>query len=126
MKLIFLHVVTLIISVVSLYAESYEIDERKIDLFYANGILDLAYEEELADWNNQVELYIDSTSLIDEKSIGKADVAYNTSHNAVQDLFEAFLQKSDEDRSVQITWIAFKGFVNKRCQVTLTLSRFLV
>ena len=65
-------------------------DGRKVDLYYANGFLGLAYELERRKWAHQIIKYKSSSSLIDEKSIGEIDVAYNPSHRATQDLFKLF------------------------------------
>ena len=106
-------ILAVLLSALSLKAESFGVDERKVDLYFANGILGMAYKSERYSWKVQVKKYKQSNPLIDGNSIGEVDVAFNTSYGAVTDLFESFLQKSDEDPSVKVTWLAFQAFVGR-------------
>jgi len=93
--------ITLLICIVSPIVALAEIDERKTDIYFANGILT---DEGNATANtimlkNAVKDEFYNGSLIKmQKRIGKVTEAYNSTHGEVADLYESMQQKlSDPD-----------------------------
>ncbi len=105
-KILFL----LCLSVITLYAT---IDERKIDLYYANGIMMLE-DEDIARkiWKQKADDLLATDPKI-KKYISDIDIAYNISNGFANDMFEAFLQKTALEPAYGLGWIAFKELISK-------------
>lgn len=106
-----------------LFAEDGLVDERKTDLYYANGALAGSYESEYTQWVNKVQGFISNNSTL-KPYIGKVDVAYNTTQSKAFDYYEIFLQKVDENPSLSIAWSTFVGLVNKYIKGVEKIVRF--
>jgi len=104
-------VLLFLLAIVSLQAII--IDEYKVDLYYANGIMMMDSEDEAReDWQARAnDLLLNHPEL--QKHIGKIDVAYNLSDGMVADMWEAFLQKTQLENTYKIGWFAFKRFIGK-------------
>ena len=74
-----------------------EINECKVDLYYANGIMMQDDEKQARnDWQRNVnKLLIKHPNTLSR--IGNIDVAYNISKGMAEDLWEAFKQRVDLD-----------------------------
>ena len=85
-----------------------EINEYKVDLYYANGIMIIESERDAKkDWRREANrLLINHPDLL--KHIGEIDVAYNISHGFAADIWEAFLQKTNLELGYKVGWEAFK------------------
>jgi len=89
------------------------IDENKLDLYYANGIMMQDSEAESDEiWRMRVQALLKKHPNY-YKRIGKVDVAYNISHGMVADMWEAFLQKVDLEPDFAIGWLGFKEFIGR-------------
>ena len=105
-----------------LYAE---IDERKSDVYFANGIdtdIETTYKSK-----DKIEEYFKSTFPQTYNSIKTWDIVYNHTHGIGIDLYESMLQKVYEDAPgdslVPVIWnlgkisdyfiLSFKGIVTK-------------
>ena len=89
------------------------IDENKLDLYYANGIM-MQDDEDKAEsiWKARVDVLLEKHPNY-YKRIGKVDVAYNISHGMVADMWEAFLQKVDLEPTWANGWLGFKEFIGR-------------
>ena len=94
-------------------AETIEIDEYKVDLYYANGIM-MVEDKDHAElvWNKRVKRLLKKHPTI-QAHIGKAAVAYNLSDGMIADLWESFLQKIQLDTTYKAGWMAFKRLIAK-------------
>ena len=104
-------VLALLLAVASLHA--IEIDEYKVDLYYANGIMMQEDEKQARkDWQRRVKQLLQNYPNF-QKRVGKADVSYNLSDGMVADMWEAFLQKTQLDNTYKLSWFAFKRLLSK-------------
>lgn len=81
----------------SLFANTPKIDEYKVDLYYANGIMiqDLKIEARRL-WKNQVKELL-SNNVDERNQIGMIEISYNMSQSFFDDVFESLEQvMSDE------------------------------
>jgi len=92
---------------------SAEINEHKVDLYYANGIMmqDSEYVTQVI-WERRVATLLAQHEHFMDK-IAKTDIAYNISESEIEDLWEAFLQKVSLDPILSAGWTAFKFFVSR-------------
>ena len=108
------HFLLLIIFIISLFAEI-EIDERKTDFFYANGVWAAERDSEERQWIIKVQAF----QLANPRQavyIGRKELAFNTSFKTrfgpevgeVYDIFEAFLQRIAENPSEAVTWVVMR------------------
>ena len=89
------------------------IDEYKVDLYYANGIMMQDTEGQAQfKWNIRVKKLLRSTPELFNR-IGKTDVAYNISKGMAEDLFESFIQKTKLEPGLDTTWYVFKTIIGK-------------
>jgi len=87
---------------------SVEIDEHKVDLYYANGIMmQESAEEAEVTWTLRVSDLLRTTPELFNR-IGKTPVAYNISKGMAEDLFESFIQKTKLEPGLDTTWYVFK------------------
>lgn len=90
-----------------------EINEYKVDLYYANGIMLQDSAEQAEDkWRIRVKNLLQKYPQLQTK-IGKTDVAYNISHGIVEDLWESFNQKVDLEPSWNAGWEGFKEVIDR-------------
>lgn len=96
---------------VASFANLPKIDECKSDLYYANGILiqKSKFEAEKI-WEEKALALLSNTPEF-SKNIQEYKVAYNHSDGVVSDLFESFIQKTEAEPELKVTWEAFKLFV---------------
>jgi len=71
------------------------VDERKIDIYFANGIDTTRRQAELALFDINISYQVYNSTLY--KSVGQWKVSYNTTHGIGIDLYESTLQKVYED-----------------------------
>jgi len=95
-----------------LKAEVSVIDETKVDLYYANGIMlqDSEAKSQIK-WEEQVDDLLFQYPQLQAK-LGKTDVSYNISNGMVADMWEAFMQKVDLEPVYAGNWKAFKLLVS--------------
>lgn len=94
------------------FAETFLIDERKTDIYFANGVGATSKFSSFMQGYNQVDKYIISTPST-APYIGKYDLAFNTGHGVLMDMFEAWLQYTDEHPFAAITWSGFKEMLGR-------------
>ena len=90
---------------------STHIDEYKVDLYYANGIL-IEFEKDVAEeiWLTKAfDLLANNPE--QSRHIQDYKVAYNHSNGVTSDLFESFLQKAEAEPGYKVTFEAFKLFI---------------
>ncbi len=88
------------------------IDERKTDIYFANGVGAGARLNSFKQGQVEIRKYIIATPST-QKYIGKYDLAFNTGQGVIPEYFEAWLQLKDEDLSQKLWWDAFKEFLGK-------------
>ncbi len=82
------------------------INECKTDIYFANGVGAISYDNSHKQGYKQVLLYQIATPNI-QNYIGKYDLAFNTGHGTTIDFFEAWLQYIDENIGAKLGWDAF-------------------
>ena len=88
-----------------------EIDERKVDLYYANGIMMIDDKEKAQRiWQKRVDKLLQKRLILTE-DIGNVDVSYNLSNGLAADMWEAFNQKTGDEIEGKAGWLAFKQFI---------------
>lgn len=97
-----------------LIAES--IDERKTDIYFANGVGATSYKKSKTQGKTQILAYIAATPSI-KPYIGKPKLAFNTGHRVIPDFFEAWLQYTDENPSAKFGWNAFKVAIGRATSI---------
>ena len=93
-----------------LFAES--IDERKTDIYFANGVGAVSRYSSFIQGQTQVDAYQIATPST-QQFIGKYDLAFNTGREVILDFFEAWLQYTDENPSTSLAWSAFKVAIGR-------------
>ncbi len=83
------------------------IDERKTDIYFANGVGATTKLASFIQGQVQVDAYQIATPST-QQFIAEYYLAFNTGHGVIPDFFEAFLQFTDENPSSFLTWSAFK------------------
>ncbi|WP_324171314.1 hypothetical protein [Sulfurimonas sp.] len=82
-----------------------EIDERKTDVYFANGILtddgNATANALLLEKSIKIEFY-NGKSIEMDKSIGKVAKAYNSTHGFIADVYETILQKLKKETSFDL------------------------
>jgi len=111
MKALILLLFTLFFSS-QVFAETFLIDERKTDIYFANGVGAVSPDISFDQGENQIALYLEATPST-APYIGKYDLAFNTGHGLLMDYFEAWLQYTDEHPNAAITWSAFKTLLGR-------------
>ena len=98
---------------ISLFAESsYMIDERKTDIYFANGVGAASRDNSFDQGDNQIALYLEATPKV-TPYIGKYDLSFNTGHGILMDMFEAWIQYTDENLAASFSWSAFKELLGR-------------
>ena len=105
MKKIFLLLVLLLCT---LYGRDIaEIDEYKVDLYYANGIMMQDSAEQAEDtWKVRVDDLLSAYPQL-QTNVGDIKVSYNLSEGMVADMWESFLQKVQLENTYKIGWFGF-------------------
>jgi len=83
------------------------IDERKTDIYFANGVGAISYETSFRQGFKQIKAYKKANPST-QNYIGKYDLAFNIGRGVIRDFFEAWLQYTDENPSTSLAWSAFK------------------
>jgi hypothetical protein len=99
---------------ISLFAESsYTIDERKTDIYFANGVgAGSRYNSfmqgfKYIEGSKNIQGYKKANPNI-KPYIGKYNLSFNTGHGILMDMFEAWIQYTDENIGASFSWSAFK------------------
>jgi len=92
------------------------IDERKTDIYFANGVGAGSKFSSFMQGIKQIQAYKKANPSI-KKWIGKYDLAFNTGHGVIPDFFEAWLQYTDENPSTSLAWSAFKVAIAKATKI---------
>jgi hypothetical protein len=99
---------------ISLFAESsYTIDERKTDIYFANGVGAISYKNSFNQGYNQIKKYKAENHEIYKHYVGKYDLSFNTGHGILMDMFEAWIQYTDENIGASFSWSAFKELLGR-------------
>ena len=90
-----------------------QIDECKVDLYYANGVMMQDTEAQAQDrWGERVDdLFAKYPQL--KNRLGKTDVAYNISEGMVADMWESFNQKVGLEPAYNTGWSGFKLIISR-------------
>ena len=91
--------IVFLLVVLAVHLSALQIDECKIDLYYANGIMMQDDEKQARnDWQERVDDLLSEYPYF-QKNVGTIEVAYNMSDGMVADMWESFLQKVDLDQN---------------------------
>ena len=107
----------LLVSFFTLLADNIpSINEYQTDIYFANGIMNNKKDASNSLNILKTELLLNryNGNRIEMDKHHNFDTAYNTSYGLSEDLFESFLQKTEDDPLLYITWNTFKIWVGTR------------
>lgn len=106
----------LFITVLASQTLSASINEYKTDLYFANGIGAVTYNNSRLQGQIGFDMYVAANPSV-KQDIGKFDLSYNTGHGVLRDYFEAWLQYTDENPILGMSWSAFKEILGRKTAI---------
>lgn len=92
------------------------INEYKTDVYFANGVGAVTKETSFQQGFYQYNSYLIANPSV-KQDLGKYDLSYNTGHGVLRDYFEAWLQYTDENPILSISWSAFKEILGRKTAI---------
>lgn len=88
-----------------------EIDEQKVDLYFANGIMMMDSERQAkVIWRRQAAELLVKRPILAE-NVANVDVSYNLLNGLAADMWESFNQKTGDEIEGKSGWLDFKQFI---------------
>lgn len=110
----------LLIFPILLSATSIQVDERQTDIYFANGIMNTKKNarDNLKLIRDQVRDNLYAGNQVEMNKYHNFGTAYNETHGMASDLFEAFLQKTEDDGLFLATWLTFKVWIGQKFKLS--------